>query len=87
MENSAGVMNYLVKTVVAEADYTLLVDFVDGQRKRFDMKPIIARGGVFEKLKDAEFFKKAHVDRDTVVWDDIIDIAPESLYERGIAIS
>ena len=86
MENNTDIMNYLVKAVVAEANYTLLVDFVDGQRKRFDMKPIIAHGGVFEKLKDAEFFKKAHVDRDTVVWDDIIDIAPESLYERGVAV-
>ena len=80
-------MVYLVKAVIAEADYMLLVDFADGQRKRFDMKPIIARGGVFERLKDAEFFKKAHVDRDTVAWDDVIDIAPESLYERGVAIA
>lgn len=79
-------MDYLVKAVIAEDDYTLLVDFVDGKRKRFDMKPIIARGGVFERLKNLDFFKKAHVDRDTVAWDDIIDIAPESLYDRGIAV-
>ena len=79
-------MDYLVKAVIAEDDYTLLIDFVDGKRKRFDMKPIIARGGVFERLKNLDFFKKAHVDRDTVAWDDIIDIAPESLYDRGIAV-
>ena len=86
MKNHVNDMSYLVKAVVAEDNYMLLVDFVDGERKRFDMKPIIAHGGVFEKLKDAKFFKKAHVDRDTVAWDDVIDIAPESLYERGVSI-
>ena len=61
----------------------LLVDFVDGTKKRFDMKPIIAKGGVFNRLEDNEKFMTAHVDRDTVVWDDVLDIAPESLYEKG----
>ena len=79
-------MNYWVRAVVPEDDYTLIVDFADGKRKRFDMKPIIARGGVFEKLKNIEFFRRVYVDRDTVAWDDIIDIAPESLYDRGVSI-
>lgn len=79
-------INYIVKSVSAEDGYTLLIDFVDGSKKRFDMKPIIARGGVFEKLKNVSFFKKAHVDRDTVVWDDTLDIAPESLYDREVAV-
>lgn len=86
-EHEVNGMNYLVKAVIPEDDYTLLVDFVDGKRKRFDMKPIIALGGVFERLKNLDFFKKAHVDRDTVAWDDMLDIAPESLYERGITIN
>ena len=86
MKQKTNDINYLVKAVIAEDDYTLLVDFIDGKRKRFDMKPIIARGGIFERLKNLDFFKKAHVDRDTVAWDDIIDIAPESLYDRGVII-
>ncbi len=79
-------INYIVKAVSTEDDYILLIDFIDGSRKRFDMKPIIARGGVFERLKNVAFFKKAHVDRDTVAWDDVLDIAPESLYDRGVAV-
>lgn len=80
-------LEWIVTGVTPEDDYTLLVDFADGKQKRFDMKPLISRGGVFERLKNLEFFKKAHVDRDTVAWDDVIDVAPESLYERGITIA
>ena len=76
-------MNYIVVAVKPIENYVLLVDFIDGTKKRFDMKPIIDRGGVFDKLKEKEKFMTAHVDRDTVVWDDILDIAPESLYEKG----
>lgn len=87
MNDSLNDMPYIVKAVEAKDDFTLLVDFVDGQRKCFDMKPIIARGGVFERLKNIHFFKKAHVDRDTVSWDEVVDIAPESLYDRGVSVS
>lgn len=76
-------MEYLVDGVKPEENYTLLVEFVDGKRKRFDVKPLIARGGVFTKLEDKDFFRKAHVELGTVAWDETIDIAPESLYERG----
>lgn len=79
-------MDYVVKAVEPEENYTLVIDFVDGSKKRFDMKPIIDKGGVFAKLSDIDVFKTAHVDRDTVSWDEVLDIAPETLYEKGVAI-
>lgn len=84
MDKEKNEMPYIVKSVQPEADYILLVRFADGTKKRYDMKPIIARGGIFEKIKDPSEFSKVHVARDTVVWDDVLDIAPESLYEKGI---
>ena len=80
-------IKWIVTAVEPEDDYTLLVDFIDGSRKRFDMKPLINRGKIFAKLKDLDFFRKAHASRSTVVWDDMIDIAPESLYKRGISVT
>ena len=80
-------MEYIVKAVKTEDDYFLIIDFEDGSKKRFDMKPIINRGGVFEKLKNKDYFNKAHVERDTVSWDDVLDIAPESLYERSVTVA
>ena len=79
-------IEWIVTAVTPEDDYTLLVDFADGKRKRFDMKPLIERGGVFARLKDLEYFRKAHVARSTVAWDEMVDIAPESLYERGVTV-
>ena len=38
------------------------------------------------KTKYIEEIKKAHLDGITVVWDDTLDIAPESLYEKGTPI-
>jgi len=77
-------INYIVVKVKPEDDYVLLVDFIDGSQKRFDMKPLIERGGVFEKLRDKELFNKARIGRDTLIWDDVLDIAPESLYDKGV---
>ncbi|MBQ9180560.1 DUF2442 domain-containing protein [Candidatus Saccharibacteria bacterium] len=78
--------NWTVTDVKPMNDYILLVTFISGEKKKVDMKELINRGGVFAKLKDPEIFKMAHVDSPTVVWNRDIDIAPESLYERGIAI-
>lgn len=77
---------YIVTAVTPTDDHELLVTFVTGERKRFDMKPIIAKGGVFTRLQDIDYFKKAHAERSTVVWGDILDIAPETLYEQGTAV-
>ena len=83
----SGELKYIVKSVRPEEGYFLLVCFADGSKRRFDMKPIIERGGVFKKLKEVKEFNKVHVDRDTVVWDDTLDIAPESLYEKGVVVA
>ena len=77
---------WIVVEVKPQNDYTLIVDFIDGSKKRFDMKPLIDRFEPFKKLKNIEEFKKAHLDGITVVWDDTLDIAPESLYEKGTPI-
>ena len=59
---------------------TLLVEFADGSVKACDMAEL---GGVFARLNDREFFRKAHVETGAVVWDETLDIAPEYLYEHG----
>ena len=79
-------IKYIVVKVKPEDEYMLLVDFADGSQKRFDVKPLIERGGVFEKLRDKEFFNNVKTGRDTVVWDDVLDIAPESLYDKGVTV-
>ena len=48
-------MNPRVKEVEAGQDYTLLVTFSNGEKKRFDVKPYL-NIRVFNELKDPEVF-------------------------------
>ena len=72
--------------VFPKDNYTLRIRFIDGSEKTYDMKPIIEKIPAFGALKDLEMFRRAHVERDTVAWDDMLDLAPESLYERGVLV-
>lgn len=82
----SGPEDWGVLKVKCRDNYILEVTFVSGKTKLVDMKPVIADGGVFEKIKNPSYFRKAHVDRDTVVWDDMLDIAPEYLYDFGVEV-
>lgn len=72
-----------VTQVQALDDFVLLLEFKDGSIKRFDVKPYLSYPA-FARLKEGGLFAKAHVDRGTVVWDDRLDLAPETLYLKGI---
>lgn len=64
--------------------YRLWVQFSDGVAgeialERFvfsDARPIVA------ELRDPVAFARAHVESDTVTWDNGFDLAPEFLYEH-----
>jgi hypothetical protein len=69
---------------------TIYAYFSDGHITRYDMKPLIKKGGIFSILSDDDFFSKAlTVLNDTVAWDlsgcydstKCIDIDPFVLYE------
>ena len=71
-----------VVKVEAQADYTLLLEFENGERRRFDMRPYLDKKP-FISLKNAPLFALASIDYGTVVWPGEIDIAPETLYDRS----
>lgn len=73
---------WVVKEVTARDDYTLLITFADGQKRRYNARPLLEQP-VYSPLKNLEFFMSAKADGDTVTWNDDIDIAPEHLYERS----
>lgn len=71
-----------VVSVEAKADYTLLLEFENGERRVFDMLPYLDKKP-FMRLKGSPLFSLASVDYGTVVWPGEIDIAPETLYDRS----
>lgn len=85
-------MGYLPEVVQAipGEDRTVYAYFADGTVHRFGVKPLIAEGGVFEKLKDDAFFtERLTVMNHAVAWDvsgdrdpySCIDLDPCVVYE------
>lgn len=68
--------------VKANDDYTLNVEFDNGEKKRFDVRPYI-RGEWYGQLDNMEYFKQVRVDGFTVIWPDGQDICPDELYEMS----
>lgn len=82
-----------VVQAVAGDDFTVFAYMIDGSIRKYDVKPLIKKGGVFSQLADIEFFKnKLTVLNDTVAWDisgkrdpaDCIDIDPFSISESPL---
>ena len=65
-------------------DYTLVMTFSDGVRKRMDFRPIL-QGEVFGELIDKAKFVQYGLTRSTIEWANGADIAPEYLYEHGVS--
>lgn len=65
-------------------DYKLLLTFNTGEKRIFDMKPLLDYP-VYQPLKNQELFRTALVDWETVSWcNGDIDVAPETLYQNSV---
>jgi hypothetical protein len=74
-----------VKSVKAMDDYRLLLTFTNGEKRIFDCKPLLSYK-VFNELKDMNLFRQAYIDYGTVVWNDVLDYAPEALYSDSVPV-
>ncbi len=71
-----------VTAVSPAADYTLVVEFENGERGKLDMKPYLGFG-VFQRLKDSAEFRKVHIAFDTIEWESGVDLDPEFVYTKS----
>lgn len=64
-------------------DYQLHLQFEDGAQGLVNIAEIIPFKGVFEPLKDKDYFSKVFVNRDlgTICWDNGADISPALLHK------
>ncbi len=67
------------------AGYAVNVRFKDGVAAEVDLSHLLDYGGVFEPLRDVEYFRQLRVDPEagTIVWPNEADIAPETLYAHA----
>lgn len=71
------------------SDYRLLVVFVAGDTKIYDVKPLFAKWPVFSSLKDIEgLFVQVQVDTGGygISWNADIDLSCDELWENGISV-
>jgi hypothetical protein len=77
-------MNF-VTSVRPLSGYKLELTFKDGLCGVIDLEGELT-GIMFEPLRDPKFFRQVQVDgeRNTIVWPNGVDLAPEFLYEEAL---
>jgi hypothetical protein len=65
--------------------YTVHVRFQDGTSADVDLSYLTEYGGVFEPLRDPDYFRQLRADPEagTIVWPNDADLAPETLYAHA----
>ena len=79
----------LLVDAVALDGYVVRVRFEDGTSGDVDLGYLRAYGGVFEPLRNPDYFRELRADHEagTIVWPNEADIAPETLYARARAVA
>ena len=84
--------------VIPNRDFTLTLTFDNGERRVYDVSPLIQQGTVFAPLCDWEIFSRAYLDEahsvswdidptvdSNIVWDNKIDLCPDTCYVDSIS--
>ena len=70
-----------VMGVVPQDDFSLAIEFDNGESGVLDMKPFLDFG-IFQRIRTYEQFKRVRVSFDTIEWDSGIDLDPEFVYAK-----
>jgi hypothetical protein len=81
-------MFHKIKSVRPLPDMCLHVEFLSGEAKHYDMKPMMAKREVFRDLAQGGLFGLARVDAGGhgVAWNDYIDLACNEIWENGVDV-
>lgn len=79
-------MNPRVTKVTTEANYCLLLEFSNRERREFDVSPYLVKG-IFIQLKEKSYFQQARVSMGTVEWPKGQDFCPDTLFEESRVIA
>jgi hypothetical protein len=74
-----------VISVKANDDFSLDLQFDNGEWRRFDMKPLLAVKP-WNRIRLPRDFRRVRAEHGTVVWPGDIDVAPETLYDESVPL-
>jgi hypothetical protein len=68
--------------------YRLILTFQSGERREVDISRLTPFDGVFEPLKNAEYFRRVAVNHDigSIAWPNGADLCPDVLFSEGRAL-
>jgi len=75
-------MNPKVQHVEATDGYQLVVTFDNGERKKVDITTYLDKG-VFQELREINYFKRVSVSFGSVIWPHEQDLSHDTLYLTG----
>jgi hypothetical protein len=75
-------MSPRVRAVRALDDYELVINFDNGEVRRFDVKPYLGRG-VFVRLRDADAFRNVRSVAGSIEWENGLDLSYDTVYIEG----
>ena len=79
-------MQPAVKQVEILDNHRLLLIFDNGEKRVFDVQPLLSFGK-FRELASPSLFKTVRVSFDTIAWVNGLDLYPEYLYEHSKLLS
>lgn len=72
---------HIVTKAIPSGNFDIDVEFDTGECGVFNCA-YLTKDPYWARLADPAFFKTAHAEYGTIVWDDNIDVAPESVWKR-----
>jgi hypothetical protein len=74
-----------IVSVSALPDFVLDLHYENGERRRFDFKPLMAMKP-WNRVATESMFSRVKTAHGTITWPGEIDIAPETLYQDSVPL-